>query len=86
MIDRHDSLAIAHLHQEADRTSSVAGLSDYDHLAVRLAEPHLGSIVHGYAPGWEKPSRIAGSFEEFLARFTQEAASPEPAYPYGLFL
>jgi hypothetical protein len=60
--------------------------SDYDYLAVRLAEPDFGSIVHGYAPEWESPSRIARSFEEFLSRFTEEAASREPAYPYYLFL
>lgn len=60
--------------------------SDYDYLAVRLAEPHFGSIVHGFALEWENPIRIAGSFEEFLARFTEEAASSEPAYPYDLFL
>ncbi len=60
--------------------------SDYDYLAVRLAEPDFGSIVHGYAPEWESPSRIARSFEEFLSRFTAEAASSKPAYPYDVFL
>jgi hypothetical protein len=60
--------------------------SDYDYLAVRLAQPNLGSIVHGFAPEWDHPSLVARSFEEFLARFAEEAASPEPAYPYSLFL
>ena len=60
--------------------------SDYDYVAVRLAEPHFGSVVHGFAPEWENPSALSRSFEEFLSRFAEEAASREPAYPYSLFL
>ena len=51
--------------------------SDYDYLAVRLAQPNFGSIVHGFAPEWETASLVSRSFEEFLARFTEEATSPE---------
>jgi hypothetical protein len=60
--------------------------SDYDYLAVRLTEPGAGSIVHGCAPDWEEPSRVAGSFEEFLQSFTAEAASSNAEYPYSVFL
>jgi hypothetical protein len=60
--------------------------SDYDYLAVRVAEPERGSIVHGFAPDWESPSRVSRSFEEFLAAFTKEANSAEPEYPFSVFL
>lgn len=60
--------------------------SDYDYLAVRLAEPNFGSIVHGAALEWENPSTVAGSFQEFMVRFAEEAVSSEPAFPYNLFL
>lgn len=60
--------------------------SDYDYLAVRLAEPERGSIVHGFAPEWESTSRVARSFEEFLALFTKQATSSEPEYPFSVFL
>lgn len=60
--------------------------SDYDYLAVRLAQPDFGSIVHGFALEWETPSIISRSFDEFLSHFAEEAGSSEPAYPYDLFL
>ena len=60
--------------------------SDYDYLAVRLAEPNFGSVVHGFAFQWEDTSAVARSFEEFLSRFTKEAASSEPEYPYSVFV
>jgi hypothetical protein len=60
--------------------------SDYDYLALRLAAPNFGAIVHGAALEWENPSIIAGSFQEFVLRFTAEAASSEPAFPYSVFL
>jgi hypothetical protein len=60
--------------------------SDYDYLAVRLAEPDAGSIVHGYAPEWMEPARVARSFEEFLRSFTAEAASSNAEFPYSVFL
>ena len=60
--------------------------SDYDYLAVRLAEPERGSIVHGFAPEWNSPTRIARSFEEFLTLFTKEARSSQAEYPFDVFL
>lgn len=60
--------------------------SDYDYLAVRLAGPDAGSIVHGYAPEWEEPARIPRSFEEFPQSFTAEAASSSAEFPHSLFL
>ena len=60
--------------------------SDYDYLAVRVAGPEAGSIVHGFAPDWEQPSRVARSLEEFLQSFTAEAASSNAEFPYSLFL
>jgi hypothetical protein len=51
-----------------------------------VAEPDAGAVVHGFAPYWEEPSAIARSWEEFLARFTTEAASAEPEFPYSVFL
>jgi hypothetical protein len=43
--------------------------SDYDFLAVSLSGPHVGSVVHGYAPEWEV-DRVAESFDEWLALLT----------------
>src|SRR5688572_24143830 len=60
--------------------------SDYDYLAVRLAEPNKGTIVHGCAPDWEEPSRVAGSFDEFLRQLAAEATSNNPEFPYSVFL
>jgi len=60
--------------------------SDYDYLAVRVAGPDAGSVVHGSAPDWDDPSRVARSFEEFLRNFTAEAASSNAEFPYSLFL
>jgi hypothetical protein len=60
--------------------------SDYDYLAVRVAEPEFGSIVHGYAPEWNSPSRVARSFEEFLVLYTKAAKSTEAGYPFDVFL
>ena len=59
--------------------------SDYDYLAVRVAEPKRGPIVHGVEE-WENPSRIAPTFEAFLQSFAAEATSNDPEYPYSVFL
>ena len=96
--NEYELMALDAAEGEPDRESEVRAFwdehlpimmavhSDYDYLAVRLAQPNLGSIVHGFAPEWDNPSLVARSFQEFLARFTEEAAAPEPAYPYSLFL
>lgn len=96
--NEYEFMAIEAAEGEADRQSEVRAFwdehlpimmavhSDYDYLAVRLAQPNFGSIVHGYAPEWDNPSVVSRSFEEFLVRFTVEAGSREPAYPYALFL
>lgn len=96
--NEYELMALETAEGEPDRQSEVRAFwddhlpimmavhSDYDYLAVRLAEPNVGSIVHGFAPEWENPSLVSHSFEEFLARFSEEAASREPAYPYALFL
>jgi hypothetical protein len=57
--------------------------SDYDYLAIRLSD---GSVVHGFAPEWDAPSPIAGSFAEFLTAFEREAASAAPRSPLVIFL
>ena len=60
--------------------------SDYDYIAVRVAEPNAGSIVHGFAPEWEEPSPVARSFAVFLESLAAEASSSNPEYPYSAFL
>ena len=60
--------------------------SDYDYVAVRVADPDFGSVVHGMAPNWDDPSFLAPCFDDFIATFEREAASPAPAYPYSVFL
>jgi hypothetical protein len=96
--NEYELMALEAAEGEPDRQSEVRAFwdehlpimmavhSDYDYLAVRLAQPNFGSIVQGYAPEWDNPSVVSPSFEEFLARLTVEAASPEPAYTYSLFL
>ena len=60
--------------------------SDYDYLAVQLAGPTAGSIVHGAAPDWEEPSLVARSFDEFLRQFAAEATSADAKFPFSVFL
>ena len=60
--------------------------SDYDYVAVRLVEPDAGSIVHGFAPEWEEPLRLARSFEEFVRSYTAEATSGNAEFPYSVFI
>src|SRR5512132_3688196 len=96
--NEYELMALEAAEGEPDRQSEVRAFwnghlpimmavhSGYDYLAVRLAQPNFGSIVHGFAPEWENASFVSRSFEEFLARFTEEAVSPEPEYPYSLFL
>ena len=60
--------------------------SDYDYVAVRLAGPNAGSIVHGAAPEWEQPSLVARSLDEFLRQFAAEAMSANAEFPFSVFL
>lgn len=43
----------------------LATHSDYDYLAVRVAD---GAVVHGYAPEWEEAALVAPNFDAFLER------------------
>jgi len=60
--------------------------SDYDYLAIRLTTEGFGSVVHGYAPEWEDPTSIAGSFKAFLKAFTAAAKTSQAKYPFQIFL
>lgn len=96
--NEYELMALDAAEGEPDRQSEVRSFwdehlpimmavhSDYDYLAVRLAQPNFGAIVHGFAPEWDQVSVVSPSFEEFLTRFTEEAGSGEPEYPYVLFL
>ena len=64
---------------------ALAVHSDYDYIAVRVAEPNVGSVVHGFAPEWESPAEIARSFAIFLRTYEAELSSKNPDWPYGLF-
>ena len=57
--------------------------SDYDYLAVRLAD---GAIVHGYAPEWEEPSTVAPSLAVLLSLLQAEAETPREQHPWALFV
>ena len=60
--------------------------SDYDYLAVRVAEPNVGAVVHGFAPEWESPFEVARSLGAFLRAYEAEASSTKPEWPHNLFL
>ncbi len=51
--------------------------SDYDYLAIRVAD---GAIVHGFAPEWEQPEIVAANFDELVERLTGE---PSSIYPWS---
>lgn len=57
--------------------------SDYDYLAVRLAD---GAIVHGSAPEWEEPSTVAPSLAVLLSLLQAEVETPREQYPWTLFV
>ena len=60
--------------------------SDYDYLAVSLAEDSYGQIVHGYGPEFEETSIVAPSFAHFMRLFGEEAAGIRDSYPLSVFL
>jgi hypothetical protein len=53
--------------------------SDYDYLALRFAQAEPGrSVVHGFAPEFESPSRVADSFTHLGVMLTQFFEHGEP--------
>jgi hypothetical protein len=60
--------------------------SDYDYMAVSLAEKTYGQIVHGCGDDFEAPSPVAASFAEFLSLLKEEAAGATDGYPLCYFL
>lgn len=62
--DEAGQLAVAEF-WDAHIPFMLATHSDYDYLAVRLAD---GAVVHGYAPEWEEAALVAPSFDAFLER------------------
>ena len=60
--------------------------SDYDYLAVSLAEGSYGRIVHGCGPDFEETTIVAPSFGQFLSLFRQIAAGERDDYPLSHFL
>ena len=60
--------------------------SDYDYMAVSLAEKTFGQIVHGCGDDFEAPSPVAASFAEFLSLLKEEAAGATDGYPLCYFL
>jgi hypothetical protein len=60
--------------------------SDYDYMAVSLAEETYGQIVHGCGDDFEAPSPVAASFAEFLSLLKEEAAGATDGYPLSYFL
>jgi hypothetical protein len=54
--------------------------SDYAYIAIRIAD---GSIMYGYAPDFEEPSRVASSFAEFLATLGDMLAGRIPHTTVG---
>lgn len=60
--------------------------SDYDYLAVSLADGSYGQIVHGCGPAFEETSLVAPSFAQFLVQLREEAAGIRESYPLSCFL
>lgn len=60
----------------------LAVTSDYDYLAIRVAD---GAVVHGFAPEWEQPEVLAESFSSFVCRVTNESPDAD-AYPWSIVL
>jgi hypothetical protein len=57
--------------------------SDYDYLAVRMSD---GAIVHGFAPEWEAPSKVAPSFAALLCTLEAEADAQRERWPWKIFV
>jgi SMI1 / KNR4 family (SUKH-1) len=60
--------------------------SDYDYIAVSLAEKTYGQIVHGCGDDFEDPSPVAASFAQFLALLKEEAAGVTDGHPLSYFV
>lgn len=60
--------------------------SDYDYIAVSLAEKTCGRIVHGRGDDFEDPSPVAASFAEFLGLLRDEATGVTDRYPLSCFV
>jgi len=65
----------------------MATHSDYDYLAVATSpDLPLGAVVHGSGPEFEVSTVVAPSFDAFLAGLSNAVLSPDPGYPFSIFL
>jgi hypothetical protein len=64
----------------------MATHSDYDYLAIETGPNASSAVVHSYAPYFEEPSLVAGSFDEFLDELARAASSDSPSWPFDIFL